>query len=149
MKTAVVVALTVLLAACGDDAATPYLEFAGGGFIFNYRTADHYYGFVARRKKALPEGSRIEARFEVPAGEEVVIQDVRSGQLQYMFRTGDLEGIVKNHPYRAVLRLIDGKTGAEIARYERTFRTDVDQTSLPREPLVIGPAYQPNPAAAQ
>ena len=153
MRTAtLIVALAAagLLAACGDDSSTPYLEFAGGGFIFNYRTADHYYGFVARQKKTLPEGSRLEARFELPGGAEEVLEQIsRPGQLQYMFRSGDLEGIVKDHRYRAILRLIDGKTGAEIARYERTFATEVDQSTLPKEPLVVGPGYQPNTAAPQ
>ena len=40
--------VTVLaLAACGEDVSSPYLEFAGGGFIFNYRNAEAFYGFVA------------------------------------------------------------------------------------------------------
>ena len=135
-----------LLAACRDDAATPYLEFAGGGFIFNYRTADHYYGFVMRQKKPLPEGAKLEVHFEVPGGsDEIVTQDARSGQLQYVFQTGNLRGIVKDHPYKAVLLVLDGKTGAEIARYEKTFQTEVDQSSLPRDPLVVGPGYQQPP----
>lgn len=137
---------TALLAGCGDDSAKPYLEFVGGGFIFNYRTADHYYGFVVRQKKPLPDGSKLEARFEVPGGpEQVVEQASRPGQLQYVFQTGDLQGIVKGHPYKAVLRVLDGATGAEIAKYEKSFKTDVDQSTLPEDPLVIGPGYQQPP----
>ena len=132
-----------LLAGCEDDAAKPYLEFVGGGFIFNYRTANHYYGFVARQKKPLPEGSKLEARFEVPWGpEQVFEQPSRPGQLQYVFQTGDLSGIVKGHPYKASLRILDGTTGVEIARYEKIFKTDVDQSALPDQPLVEGPGYQ-------
>ena len=56
--------------------------------------------------------------------------------------TAQLNGIVKDHPYRAVLRIIDGATGTEIARYEKTFKTAVDQSTLPDDPLVVGPAYQ-------
>jgi hypothetical protein len=138
-----IAASAFLLAACSDEQATPYLEFIGGGFVFNYRNAELYYGFVARPKKPLPEGARLEAEFEVPIGPPLVISEpVRPGQLQYMFRTGHLRGIVKNHPYRAVLRLIDTKTGAEIARYEKTFATEVDQSTLPDRPLVVGPGYQ-------
>ena len=141
------VLLGATLSACGEDASTPYFEFVGGGFIFNYRNAEHYYGFVARPKKALPEDARLEAQFEVPgdAPPLVIKEPVRPGQLQYMFRTGHLQGIVKNHPYKAVLRLIDGKTGEEIASYEKTFATEADQSSLPAEPLAIGPAYQQPP----
>jgi hypothetical protein len=134
-----------LLAACEDNSKAPYLEFAGGGFIFNYRNADAYYGFVVRPKKPLPEGSVLEARFEVPGGapDYIVTTTAAPGQLQYMFKTDTLRGIVKGHDYRAVIRIIDGTTSAEIARYEKTFRTDVDQASLPDKPLVVGPAYQP------
>jgi hypothetical protein len=140
-------AISSLLTGCGDDASTPYVEFVGGGFIFNYRTANHYYGFVVRPKKPLPEGSKLEARFEVPGGgpEQVIEQPSRPGQLQYVFQTGDLDGIVKDHPYKATLRIIDGTTGAEIARYEKTFRTEVDQSALPEDPLVVGPGYQKPP----
>ena len=80
---------------------------------------------------------------EVPNGpEQVFEQPAREGQLQYVFQTGDLDGIVKDHPYKAVLRIIDGATGAEIARYHKTFKTAVDQSTLPPDPLVVGPAYQ-------
>ncbi len=138
-------ALASLLSGCRDDASTAYVQFVGGGFIFNYRTANHYYGFVVRQKKPLPEGSRLEARFEVPGGgpEQVVEQPTRRGQLQYVFQTGDLDGIVKDHPYKAVLRILDGTTGAVIAKYETTFKTHVDQSTLPEGPLVVGPGYQP------
>lgn len=134
----------LVLAACKDDSA-PYLEFAGGGFVFNYRIADDYYGFVARAKKSLPEGGKVEAQFELPSGgPEIVSQDVTEGQIQYVFRSSNLRGIVKDHPYKAVLLLRD-KTGTEVARYERTFQTDADQTTLPDRPLVVGPGYQKAP----
>jgi hypothetical protein len=139
-----VIALAGPLLGCKDDTSTAYVEFVGGGFIFNYRTANHYYGFVVRQKKPLPEGSSLEARFEVPGSEpeQVVEQPMRRGQLQYVFQTGDLDGIVKDHPYKVTLRILDGTTGAVIAKYETTFKTDVDQSTLPGGPLVVGPGYQ-------
>jgi hypothetical protein len=134
----------ILLAACEDNSKTPYLEFAGGGFIFNYRYADAYYGFVVRPKKPLPEGSVLEARFEMPGGrpDYIVTTKAAPGQLQYLFKTDTLRGIVKGHDYKAVIRLVDGATGIEIASYEKTFHADLDQASLPDKPLVVGPAYQ-------
>jgi hypothetical protein len=134
-----------LLVSCEDNAATPYLEFAGGGFVFNYRNADHYYGFVVRSRKPLPEGAILEARFEMPQGapEQVVRAEPAPGQLQYAFRTQTLRGIEKGHDYKAVIRVIDGKTGSEIASYAKSFHTDVDQASLPDKPLVTGPGYAP------
>jgi hypothetical protein len=42
------------------------------------------------------------------------------------------------------MRLLDAE-GKEIARYERNFHTDVDQSTLPDQPLVVGPGYEQNP----
>ena len=135
------------LMGCKEDPNAPYLEFAGGGFIFNYRNAEAFYGFVAKPVRSLPEGAIIEAQFEVPNSSTpyIVTQDVRPGALQFTFRTEDLRGIEKGHAYKAVMRLLASPSGPEIARYERTFHTDVEQASLPDKPLVVGPGYQINP----
>ena len=144
MKIVVLLSLAVLQSGCEDNKNAPYFEFAGGGFIFNYRNAEHYYGFVARPKRGLPDDAVLEAHFEMPGGRPplVLTEPVRPGRLQYMFRTGHLLGIVKGHPYKVVLKLVDGKTGTELGHVEKTFATEVDQASLPEEPLVIGPGYQ-------
>lgn len=136
-----------LLTGCKEDANAPYLEFAGGGFIFNYRNAEAFYGFVVKPLRSLPDGSVIEAQFEVPQSSTpyVVTQTVEPGMLQFSFRSPDLKGVEKGHPYKAVMRLLASPAGPEIARYERTFHTDVDQASLPQKPLVVGPGYQTNP----
>jgi len=135
------------VAGCKEDQNAPYLEFAGGGFIFNYRNAEAFYGFVAKPVRSLPDGAVIEAQFELPNSSVpyVVSQDVKPGMLQLSFRTPDLKGVEKGHPYKAVMRLLASPMGPEIARYERTFHTDVEQASLPDKPLVIGPGYQTNP----
>lgn len=132
------------LAGCGG-ADDPYFTFGGGGFIFNYRIADHYYGFVVRRQKPPPPGARLEARFELPGGgEEVQTAEIDPSRLDYMFRTPPLRGIVKGHAYRARLRVLD-QAGAELAHYDKTFTTAVDQSTLPDQPLVVGPGYQTAP----
>ena len=64
--------LAVLVAACDDQAPGPYLKFAGGGFMFNYRYSRMTYGFVARQLKPLPEGSVLEATFDLPQTEAVI-----------------------------------------------------------------------------
>jgi hypothetical protein len=143
---ALLLAASLTLASCGEDTSSPYLEFAGGGFIFNYRNAEAFYGFVARPLRTLPEDAVIEARFDMPGGAQpfVATEKVIPGQLQYSFKTPFLTGIEKDHEYKAVIRLIDPK-GQELARYERSFHTDVDQATLPSQPLVVGPGYEPNP----
>lgn len=138
--------LAPLLLACGGEDTRPYLEFAGGGFVFNYRTANHYYGFVARQVRPLPEGARLRVTFEIPGGKtEVQEEPAVSGRLQYKFQTGDLEGIEAGHPYEANLVVLDGATGKELFRLSHSFKTDVDQSKLPAKPLVVGPGYEKAP----
>ena len=141
----VVVLFTLI--GCKEDPNAAYLEFVGGGFIFNYRNAEAYYGFVAKPVRDLPEGSIIEAQFEVPNSSTpyVVTEGVKPGMLQFSFRTPPLKGVEKDHPYKAVMRLLASPSGAEIARYERTFHSDFEQAGLPEKPLVVGPGYQINP----
>ena len=136
----------LFLAGCSEDPNAPYLSFAGGGFVFNYRNAEAFYGFVAKPLRTLPEGGVIEAQFEVPGNPEpaIVQEKVVKGQIQYSFKSPLLTGIQAKHGYKAVLRLIDAQ-GKEIARYEQNFHTDVDQSTLPSQPLVVGPGYQQNP----
>ena len=139
--------LVMALLGCKDDPNKPYLEFSGGGFIFNYRNAEAFYGFVATPLRSLPDGSVIEAQFEVPGSTTpyVITEKSVPGMLQYSFKTEQLSGIEKGHPYKVVMRLLSGPGGNEVARYEKSFHTDVEQASLPSKPLVVGPGYTPNP----
>lgn len=144
---ALIAFVAIALMGCKEDPSAPYLEFAGGGFIFNYRTAEAFYGFVAKPLRSLPEGSVIQVEFEVPgsAAPFVITEKVVPGMLQFSFRTPELSGIEKGHPYKAVMRLLAEPSGKELARYEKSFHTDVEQASLPSKPLVVGPGYTPNP----
>jgi len=144
--------LLILLTACSnDDPSQPYVEFIGGGFIFNYRLAEADYGFVVKPVRLIPAGTLLEAVFENPAGGEPlrVRQTARRGMLQYTFRSPPVHGVVANHPYRVELRLLDPATDSELARYQRTFTSDVDQAVLPTQSPVIGPGHQANPEAAR
>ena len=143
--------LPVLLALClltgCDEQKGPYLSFAGGGFVVNYRIGEMYYGFVAKPQRKLPEGSVIEARFEDPAGGPEIVVDTpaRSGQLQYMFRTPPLKGVKKDKEYRVEMRLLDKPQGTVLASLSRSFHSSADQSAIPDKPLVVGPGYMPNP----
>ena len=140
-----VVVGAVLSACSGDDADDkPYLDFAGGGFIFNYRLATADYGFVARVQRTLPEGSIIEAEFEDPGGGPPIVlrQETRAGRSSYVFRTPPIQGVRADHDYRVVLRLLDTER-IEIASYRRSYRSSADQSVLPERPPVIEPGHQP------
>jgi hypothetical protein len=140
--------LLAALAACSEgDGEAPYLEFLGGGFIFNYRLAQAEYGFVLKRLRRMPDGTIIEARLENPAGGEpfVLRETATWDRLEYVFRSPPVHGVKANHDYRVDVRLIDGASGRVLATYTRTFRSDVDQSVLPERPPVVGPGYQAAP----
>ena len=132
---------------CSDESQdlAPYLEFAGGGFVFNYRHGDADYGFVAKTLRPIPKGTIIEAKFENPDGGDpfVIRETVERRRLQYVFRTSPVHGVKANRAYRVDLRLLDPKDGRIMASYTRNFRSNVDQEVLPDRPTVIGPGHQP------
>jgi hypothetical protein len=141
------------VAACSapQDGDKPYVEFIGGGFIFNYRLAEADYGFVAAVKRPLPTDTVLEAEFENPEGDEPIIvqQTAKWGRTSYLFRTPPLQGIKANRDYRVELRLVNSATAEVIARYTKTYRSDVDQDILPKTPPVVGPGYhQPSAHAS-
>lgn len=142
---AVLVALSALREQ--DDPSLPYIEFIGGGFIFNYNVASAYYGFVARVKRRVPPGTILEAEFEDPAGgPPLVVRGVAGAYAQqFRFESPPLEGIRANRDYRVELRLIDPGDGTLMAAYSRTFRSELDQGMLPPAPTTIAPTYRPSP----
>ncbi len=149
---AVLAGLAVLLAVLfalreQDDPGQPYIEFAGGGFIFNYNIASATYGFIARVVRRVPPGTILEAEFEDPAGgPPLVVRGVAGVYAQqFRFESPPLEGVEAHRDYRVELRLIDPGDGALMAAYSRTFRSDLDQDMLPAAPATIAPTYRPSP----
>jgi hypothetical protein len=143
----VVMLAGVLAAACDDQSSKPYLKIAGGGFMFNYRYSIMNYGFVVKPLRPLPEGSTLEASFDLPGSPEkfVLKLPVVAGKMQYAFETEALHGVRKDVPYKAKLRLLEAGTGKELALLERDFRSDVEQGSLPTKAPVEGIGYFPAP----
>jgi hypothetical protein len=135
-----------LAAACAPQDG-PYLEFLGGGFVFNYRLAEADYGFVVKRLRRLPGGTIIEARLENPAGGEpfVLRETAAWDRLEYVFRSPPVRGVKADRDYRVEVRLIDPADGRVFATYARAFRSDVDQSVLPERAPVVGPGYQTAP----
>jgi hypothetical protein len=133
------------LAACSEKG--PYLDISGGGFIFNYRLAEAYAGFIAAPRRTLPEHSRIEATFENPSGGVPIVlsKDVTAGRSEYSFTTDALHGIKANTDYDVTVRLVGGD-GKTIETTDKKLHSDLDQSVLGDKPLTIGPGYTKNPA---
>ena len=146
---AILTGLALAAAACdNDDPNAPYLEFRGGGFVFNFRLAQATYGFVVVPKRPLPEGAVLVAEFENPAGGAAftVRKAVVPDQLQYAFETPPLTGVKADTPYTAVIRVIDPGSGNVLGQYQRAFKAQIDQSVLGAKPRTAGPGYAPNPA---
>lgn len=139
--------LAVVLAGCKPDETGPYVKIDGGGFIFNYRISEAYYGFVIRPLRSLPEGAVLEARFEDPNGPEPIVerQTARPSAIKYTFRTPSLKNVVADRDYRAEIVVLDAVGGKELGRYSRTFRTYIGQNIIADKPLTVGPGYALNP----
>jgi len=128
-----------ILAGCSEDSGD-YIKVGGGGFIFNYRIAEATAGVIAEPQRDLPDGSKIEASFENPAGGEpiVVAKLATQGRTRYSFDTPPLSGIKGGRDYAVTVRVI-GSDGTELQKVDYQLRSDIDQSVLPDEPLATFP----------
>jgi hypothetical protein len=143
----VVVLLGIGLATRQDPAEKPYLEIAGGGFIYNYREADVYYGFVANVLKPVAVGTWLIAEFEDPAGGPPLTVETRlhARSVRYGVHSPSVRGVKAGKPYHVRIRLLDYTRTKLIWTGEKDFVSQIDDTVVPDMPLTIGPGYFPNP----
>lgn len=139
----VVVLLGVGLAFREDPAEKPFLNFAGGGFIFNYRVAEVFYGFTVHVTKPLQSGSIIEAEFENPKdGSRIVVSTrVNPRTTRYSLHTPSVRGVKAGKPYKVVVSLYDFRHQTLIERHEKTYASQISDDIVPERPLTIGPGY--------
>ncbi len=133
-----------------DPAEKPYLKVVGGGFMFNYRIADVYYGFTAVVQRPLPTGTIIEASFEDPGGgtPHVVRERVGGAEAtQYSMRSPNVRGVEAGKPYHVAIRVMDREEKGLIWSHEMQFTSQISDSVVPDQPLTIGPGYARNPAA--
>ena len=145
----IVMVAAAILAGCSDNSGN-YIKVGGGGFIFNYRIAEATAGVIAEPQRKLPDGSKIEASFENPAGGDpiVIAKPVTQGRKRYSFDTPPLSGIKGGRDYAVTVRVI-GPDGTELQKVDYQLRSDIDQSVLPDKPLTIGPGYARNPASLE
>jgi hypothetical protein len=95
----------------------------------------------------LPRDSLLIAEFEDPAGGPPISlrEPAVEGRLRYSFRSPPLKGIKKDVPYMVAVTLRESEGGKVLARVERAYKSQVDQSIMPKKPLVLGPGYQINP----
>ncbi|EHK57873.1 hypothetical protein [Allomesorhizobium alhagi] len=138
------------LGACRDTGAEgEYFEIAGKLFVFNYRVATATYLVNLRPLQPLREGETAVASFEDPAGGEpiVVRQKIWPKLEKTTIESPPLRCVVKDRPYQVSIR-IEGADGRVMQTIETTMTSSENQSLLPDRPLVLGPAYTPNPDRA-
>lgn len=126
----------------------PYLRIVGGGFVFNYRVSEVFYGFTALVVRPLATGSIIEASFEDPQGgaQHVVRQRVGTETDRYALRSPGLRGIKAGQSYRVIVRVLDRQGQTELWQETLHFKSQISDDMIGEKPLTIGPGYTVNPA---
>jgi hypothetical protein len=142
----VILVAGLILTACKDASRSGYVELTGRVFIFNPRVATATYVVSLGILKPLPEGARIEALFDNPAGGERlrVSQLVRTVAGKVAVESPNLHCIKKGKRYAFEVTLLDA-SGATLQTVSSSIESTLDQSIMPDAPLVIGPAYEPNP----
>lgn len=149
-KTVVILAMSLctVLFAVGwftreDPAEKSYLQVSGGGFIFNYRTAEAFYGFTADVLRPVEVGSILEATFENPSGGDpyVVSDRLTARTTTYSLRTPPLQGIAAHKPYIVAIRLYDRQHDNLIWEMQRSYSSQLSDEVMPKHPLTIGPGH--------
>lgn len=153
---AIALVITALLAGAAvgraqtaaSAAGEPLLVAQGGGFVFNYREARAHYGLAVKPQRAMPKDAVVEARFDNPAGGPpiVAVRRFDGTPRPIILETPSLTGIRKGVDYQVVVE-VKTPAGVVIGSFTKAYQSDLDQSVLPKAPLVIGPGYQPNPDA--
>lgn len=145
MKTALALAAIVLAMTGCQRPPEGFFSVNGRIFVFNYRLAYAHYLVTLNSTRAVPEGMRYVARFENPAGGETLVAErkIFPAQDKLVIESPHVECVKKDRPYAVKIEIFDAAEKV-VQTLETAVVSDLDQSILPREPLVTGPAYQPN-----
>jgi hypothetical protein len=145
-KIAMLTLLSMSLLGCRDESRLGYMELTGRVFIFNPRIGEATYVVTLGVVNEPPAGSRVEAVFDNPAGGDTIkiAQIIRPAQTRISLESEPLHCIVKDKPYAFKVSLLSEK-GDVLQVVESSIHSTLDQSIMPDAPLVIGPAYDPNP----
>lgn len=130
-----------------DPSNEPYVKILGGGFMFNYRQGEVFYGFTAQVVRPLASGSIIEATFEDPAGGAPLVVSERVSTMtdRYALRTPPVRGVEAKKPYKVSIRVYDREKTSTIWEVDTTFASQISDKVVPDRPLTVGSGYHLNP----
>ncbi len=138
-----------MVTGCRESPPDAYVAITGKIFIFNYRVATANYVVTLAKVRAIPDGSVVQTRFDDPAGGAPILveQKVWPRLDKIAIESPPVFCIVKEKPYafEIEIKTIDGTV---LQKLSGTVVSSLDQTVMPDRPLVVGPAYTPNPDLA-
>lgn len=144
---AIATALLAALSGCQRETGPDPLQLTGKMFVFNYRLAYATYMVTLLKTQPVPDGSIVVATFENPAGGAPLTLDRKlfAKLDKVVLESPDVTCVRKQKPY-AVKIEVKGPEGAILQTLETTVTSDLDQDIMPAQALVVGPAYDKNPA---
>ena len=148
MRRLIPIVLALMLAACQRETEPDPLRLTGHIFVFNYHVATATYLITLKREQPLPEGARVRAEFENPAGGAPLTLErtIFPQQDRVVLESPDLACVRKDRPYRVSIAVL-GPEGDRLQALETTVTSSLDQSVLPAKPLVTGPGYEKNAEA--
>ncbi|WP_438753616.1 hypothetical protein [Pararhizobium sp. O133] len=144
---ATLIATLPALVACQRDTGPDPLELTGKMFVFNYRLAYATYMITLKKTQPVPEGSTVVATFENPSGGDPLRLDRKlfAKLDKVVLESPDVTCVKKQTPYAVTIE-VKGPDGALLQTLKTDVVSSLDQTILPAQALVVGPAYDKNPA---
>lgn len=139
-------ALLALVSGCQRDTDEKLAEFSGHIFVFNYRLSKANYVVTLNPLRPLPEGGLAIATYDNPHGGDALVtrQPLYAKMNKIVLESPDVQCVRQGQSYTVKVQLQDA-AGKVQQRLETKVLATLDQSILPANPLIIGPAYDMNP----
>lgn len=140
------VVLLTCLSGCQRDTDQKLAEFSGHIFVFNYRLSKANYVVTLSPIAPLPEGGLAVAIYDDPRGGNPLMtrQPLYANMKKIVLESPDVQCVREGKSYTVQVQLQDAN-----GKVQQTLETKVlatlDQSILPANPLIVGPAYDMNP----
>ncbi|TRL38579.1 hypothetical protein [Rhizobium straminoryzae] len=147
MRRKITMAALGLLALAGCQREMEKLaEFSGHIFVFNYRLSKANYVVTLRPTAALPDGGMAIARFENPRGGAPLVTEAKlyPKMEKIVLESPNLQCVREGRSYEVKIDLADAH-GKVLQQLETRVLATIDQSILPANSIVVGPAYDMNP----
>lgn len=136
----------LLLAGCQRETEDKIAEFSGHIFVFNYRLSKANYIVTLKPIGELPKDGTATAFYDNPRGGEQLVtrQPLYANMTKVVLESPDLQCVKEGKSYHVKVELADA-AGKVRQTLETEVLATIDQSILPANSLVVGPAYDLNP----